>query len=63
MGYAAVYRKQMNIWRRMTRWGAYAIVFGTLSYFSLSLLGGQTGMMMGGTIGGGSAPTPEATTK
>lgn len=63
MGYAEVYRKRMNIWRRMTRWAAYAIVFGVLAYFSLSLLGGHTGMMMGGTIGGGSAPTPAATTK
>lgn len=61
MGYAAVYRKRMNIWRRMTRWGAYAIVFGVLLYFSLSLLASHTGLMMGGTIGGAVQPAAATT--
>ena len=56
MGYAEVYRKRMNIWRRLSRWVAYGLVFGALSYFSLKLLGDNTGMMMGGTIGGGNVP-------
>lgn len=60
MGYAEVYRKRRNIWRRMARWATYVMVFGVLSYFSIALLSDNSGMMMGGTIGGGSGPTPVA---
>jgi hypothetical protein len=52
MGYADVYRKRMNIWRRLIKWILYAAVFSIIAYFSLQLLSDNTGMMMGGTIGG-----------
>jgi|GEM_PF-1434180 len=52
MGYAEIYRKRMSPWRRGCRYFAYAVVFGVLLYFSISLLGAQSGLMMGGTISG-----------
>ena len=53
MGYAEVYRKRMNPWRRGLRIRLYAIVFLGLLYGSLVLLNAQSGLMIGGTIPGG----------
>jgi hypothetical protein len=52
MGYAEVYRRRMSPWRRGLRYLSYAVVFGVLLYFSIHLLGAQSGLMMGGTISG-----------
>jgi hypothetical protein len=52
MGYAEVYRKRMRPWRRAVRYLSYAAVLGVLFYFSIQLLGAQSGLMMGGTIPG-----------
>ena len=60
MGYAEVYRRRMNPWRRGGRYFVYAVIFGALLYFSIHLLGAQSGLMMGGTISG-SGPQNAAT--
>jgi hypothetical protein len=51
MGYAEVYRKRMNPWRRLIRASGYLLVLGVLLYFSIAMLDAQSGLMMGGTIG------------
>jgi len=53
MGYAEVYRKRMSKGRRAARLGVWVVVLGTLLYFSLQLIFSQSGLMVGGTIGGG----------
>jgi hypothetical protein len=63
MGYAEVYRRRMNPWRRGIRYLSYAMVFGVLLYFSIHLLGAQSGLMMGGTISGGGSQSTSAPAK
>jgi hypothetical protein len=53
MGYAEVYRKRMSKVRRGARLGVWLLVLGTLLYFSLQIIFSQSGLMVGGTIGGG----------
>jgi hypothetical protein len=53
MGYAEVYRKRMSKGRRAARLGAWVLVLGVLLYFSLQIIFSQSGLMVGGTIGGG----------
>lgn len=56
MGYAEVYRKRMSKGRRAARVGIWLVVLGTLLYFSLQIIFSQSGLMVGGTIGGGPQP-------
>lgn len=51
MGYAKVYRKRNATWRKMLRLVIFVVVVGALFYFSLQLLGTQSGLMMGGASG------------
>jgi hypothetical protein len=53
MGYAEIYRKRMSKGRRTARVGIWLVVLGTLLYFSLQIIFSQSGLMVGGTIGGG----------
>jgi len=62
MGYAEVYRKRMSKGRRAARLLVYFLVLGTLLYFSLQLIFSQTGLMVGGTIGGGPQQEGEVST-
>ena len=52
MGYAEVYRRRMNPWRRGIRIAAYVIILGGLLYGSIQMLTAQSGLMIGGTIKG-----------
>ena len=47
MGYAEVYRKNRKPWKRVLRSTIYIVIFGVLLYFSLQLLGAQSGLMVG----------------
>lgn len=51
MGYAEIYRKRMSKGRRVFRVLAFVTVVGVLLYFAIGLLGSQSGLMVGGTIG------------
>lgn len=51
MGYAEIYRKRNATWRKVARAAVFIIVVGALFYFSLQLLGTQSGLMMGGAGG------------
>lgn len=51
MGYAEVYRKRMSKGRRVFRVLAFVTVVGVLLYLAIGLLGSQSGLMVGGTIG------------
>jgi hypothetical protein len=62
MGYAEVYRKRMSKGRRAARLGIWVVVLGTLMYFSLQLIFSQSGLMVGGTIGGGPQQEGEVST-
>jgi hypothetical protein len=62
MGYAEVYRKRMSKVRRGVRLGAWLLVLGTLLYFSLQIIFSQSGLMVGGTIGGGPQQEGEVST-
>ncbi len=55
MGYAEVYRKNRKPWKRVLRSTIYIVIFGVLLYFSLRLLGTQSGLMVGGSMSGGSS--------
>jgi len=52
MGYAEVYRKSRKPWKRVLRSTVYIAIFGVLLYFSLQLLGAQSGLMVGGAMPG-----------
>ena len=52
MGYAEVYRKSRKPWKRVLRSVIYVGIFGVLLYFSLQLLGAQSGLMVGGSMPG-----------
>ncbi|HOI94734.1 MAG TPA: hypothetical protein PK250_08515 [Syntrophobacter fumaroxidans] len=52
MGYAEVYRRSRKPWKRILRGSVYAAIFGVLLYFSLQLLGAQSGLMVGGAMPG-----------
>jgi hypothetical protein len=52
MGYAEVYRRRMNPWRRGIRIAVYVIILGGLLYGSIQMLTAQSGLMIGGTIKG-----------
>jgi hypothetical protein len=52
MGYAEVYRRRMNPWRKGIRIAAYAVVLAILLYGSIKMLTAQSGLMIGGTIPG-----------
>lgn len=62
MGYAEVYRKRMSKGRRAARVGIWLVVLGTLLYFSLQIIFSQSGLMVGGTIGGGPQQEGEVST-
>jgi hypothetical protein len=62
MGYAEVYRKRMSKGRRAARLGVWVVVLGTLLYFSLQIIFSQSGLMVGGTIGGGPQQEGEVST-
>jgi hypothetical protein len=62
MGYAEVYRKRMSKGRRAARLGVWVVVLGTLLYFSLQIIFSQSGLMVGGTIGGGPQPEGQVST-
>lgn len=51
MGYAEVYRKRMSKGRRILRVLAFVTVIGVVMYFVIGMLGSQSGLMVGGTIG------------
>jgi len=51
MGYAEVYRKRMSKGRRTLRALIYLCVIGVLLYFSITILGSQSGSMIGGASG------------
>jgi hypothetical protein len=55
MGYAEVYRKNRKPWKRVLRSSIYIVIFSVLLYFSLQLLGAQSGLMVGGSMPGGNA--------
>ena len=55
MGYAEVYRKNRKPWKRVLRSSIYIVIFSVLLYFSLQLLGAQSGLMVGGSMPGGSS--------
>lgn len=52
MGYAEIYRKRNALWRKVLNGAIFFIIIGTLFYLSLQLLDSQSGLMMGGTVGG-----------
>jgi hypothetical protein len=52
MGYAEVYRKSRKPWKRVLRTTIYVVIFSVLLYFSLQLLGTQSGLMVGGSMPG-----------
>lgn len=52
MSYAEIYRKRNALWRRVLRGVVFFVVVGTIFYLSLQLLDTQSGLMMGGTVGG-----------
>lgn len=52
MGYAEVYRKTRKPWKRVLRSTIYIAIFSVLLYFSLQLLGAQSGLMVGGSMPG-----------
>lgn len=53
MGYAEIYRKRMSKGRRALKALVFVSILGVLLYLSLSIIFSQTGLMVGGTIGGG----------
>lgn len=57
MGYAAIYRQNRKPWKRVFKFAAYFFIFGVLLYFSLELLGAQSGLMVGGTMPGQDSST------
>ncbi|NSW87126.1 MAG: hypothetical protein HPY84_12480 [Syntrophobacteraceae bacterium] len=61
MGYADVYRKSRNPWRRVIRYTVYGAVFCVLLYGSLRLLGAQSGLMVGGAMPGRDAGSAQQT--
>lgn len=50
MGYAEIYRRSRKPWKRVLRTTVYIGIFGVLLYFSLQLLGAQSGLMVGGSM-------------
>ena len=59
MGYAEIYRKRMSKGRRAFKALVFVSILGVLLYLSLSIIFSQTGLMVGGTIGGGPGPEQE----
>jgi hypothetical protein len=53
MGYAEIYRKRNSKGRRAFKALIFVSIIGVLLYLSLSIIFSQTGLMVGGTIGGG----------
>ena len=53
MGYAEIYRKRMSKGRRALKALIFLSIIGVLLYLSLNIIFSQSGLMVGGTIGGG----------
>lgn len=58
MGYADVYRRGRKPWKRVVRSAVYVAIFSVLLYFSLQLLGAQSGLMVGGSMPGRDTGVP-----
>jgi len=58
MGYADVYRRGRKPWKRIVRSAVYVTIFSVLLYFSLQLLGAQSGLMVGGSMPGRDTGAP-----